>query len=65
MVTNDGYILSQEPNKNRIVITLPQTFGTANCTTSDMVNRKRFLTATEESVVLGVVRKLLEAEGDE
>lgn len=63
MTTIDGYMIKQEPGKNRIVIIMPQTPRTVTTTVAPMVNRRIELTADEEAMVLGFVRSLIEVDG--
>lgn len=60
MVTANGYILTQYPN--RIVISLPQTWDTLTDTTGILRNRRDVLTAEEEAILLDIVMELYEGD---
>lgn len=60
MISVGGYTLRYEKKKNRIVISLPQTFETMADTATAMSNRKTELTSHEEAVILGMVRAIME-----
>ena len=65
MVTSDGYTITQDPKKNRIIINLPQTWSTINTTVSAVSDRKQYLTTAEEAVVLNLVKALFERGGQD
>ena len=62
VVNNSGYILTQYPRHNKIVIILPPTTDTIeNTIQSSLISgRKMTLTGAEEAVVLSVVQRLFE-----
>ncbi len=65
MVTANGYILTQYPKQNRIVISLPQTWDTLTDTTGILRNRRDVLTAEEEVILLDIVMELYEGDMEE
>ena len=63
MVTLDGYTVMQK--KNEICIFLPQTMETMTSTVAPVTGRKLWLSDTEKSVLLWIVKKMMEVEQDE
>lgn len=61
MIISDGYTIRQERTKNRIVITLPQTWQTLQNTVTPISYRKTELTESEEALLLNVVRQMFDA----
>lgn len=63
MIVSDGYSLSYERNKNRIVIYLPQTYETMTNTMTLPVKRQD---RSEEalSILLMITRQLFEANDE-
>ena len=63
MITSkDGYSIEYYPNRNQIVIILPQTLETLTNTVSIVRNRKTYFNTSELSAILGVVRAIAEVE---
>ena len=60
MIISDGYTIRQERTKNRIVITLPQTWQTLQNTVKPISYRKTELTESEEALLLNVVRQMFD-----
>ena len=64
MIVSDGYSLEYIPNRNRIVISLPQTMQTISNTVAMVSNRRTNLTVTEEAAILSVVKAIMEKVED-
>ncbi len=60
MTIIDGYMITQEPQKNRIVISLPQTWQTIKGTVGDVAERRVSLRQEEEAAILIVVKGMFE-----
>ena len=67
MTIIDGYTITQHPNRNYIIITLPQRTDTVTNTVSPLSNRRKRLTDKEEAALLVAVRGMFEnkTRGDE
>ena len=61
MVMVDGYYLNYYPERNQIVITMPQTMQTLTNTVS-ITNRRVSITREEEAVIVNVVKAIMERE---
>ena len=62
MIVSNGYTLAQDTRNNRIIITLPQTTETITNTVEPISYRKTHLSEGEETVVLELVKRLLESD---
>lgn len=62
MVMVDGYYLNYYPERNQIVITMPQTMQTLTNTVSMVMNRRVSITREEEAVIVNVVKAIMERE---
>lgn len=62
MIISEGYTIMQEPNKNRIIIGLPQTVSSQTTTTIPMSGRRKVLTTEEETVLLSIVKALFKGQ---
>lgn len=60
MIVSDGYSLTYEKDKNRIVILLPQTMKTLCNTVDTVTDRKMDLNGSEQSLILNVVKAVME-----
>lgn len=60
MTIIDGYMIVQEPQKNRIVISLPQTWQTVQGTTGGVAERRLEISGKEEAIILCLVKGLFE-----
>lgn len=58
MIISEGYSIWQEPKKNRIVITLPQTIVTMNTTVEPIAQRYLTITEEQEMIILGIVKAM-------
>lgn len=56
MVTSDGYTLCQK--KNQIIIDLPQTWKTLDCSAFPIVDRQPYLSTEQEMCLLAIVKEL-------
>ena len=65
MIYSDGYSLTYFPKRNTIEIVLPQTMTTLTNTVAMVSNRKTVLTVEEETVILSVVKAIVERRTDE
>lgn len=65
MIYSDGYSLTYFPKRNVIEIVMPQTITTLTNTVGMLSKRKTVLTAEEETVILSVVKAILERRTDE
>lgn len=64
MIYSDGYSLTYFPKRNTIEIVLPQTMTTLTNTMAMVSNRKTVLTVEEETVILSVVKAIVERRTD-
>ena len=64
MIVNGWYSIRQENQKNRIVITLPQTGQTLVTTAQPISYRRTALSEEEEAIILGLVKRMYEQEGE-
>ena len=55
IITDDGYSIEQYPQKNQIIISLPQTDGSLTNTIGMVSNRKPNLSTSELTLVLQLV----------
>lgn len=65
IVTDDGYSIEQYPQKNQIIINLPQTDLSITNTIGTISTRKARLTANELTMVINLVRLLMDAKGED
>ena len=65
IITDDGYAIEQYQKKNQIIISLPQTDGSLTNTIGTISTRKTRLTAHELTMILNLVRLLMDAKGEE
>ena len=65
IITDDGYAIEQYQKKNQIIISLPQTDGSLTNTIGTISTRKTRLTANELTMILNLVRLLMDAKGEE
>lgn len=65
MTIIDGYSIIQEPQNNRIVISLPQTLQTVQGTVGEVANRRIELRQEEEAALLVAVKAMFENGGYE
>lgn len=65
IVTEDGYAIEQYLKSNQIIISLPQTYWCPTNTVGIISNRKPKLSTSELTIVLQLVRVLLDAKGEE
>lgn len=65
MICSDGYSLTYFPKRNTIEIVLPQTMTTLTNTVAMVSNRKTVLTVEEETVILSVVKSIVERRTDD
>ena len=64
MIVDGWYSIWQEIQKNRIVITLPQTWQTLATTAQPISYRRTALSEEEEAIILGLVKRMYEQEGE-
>lgn len=64
LTTKDGYSITPEPQRNRIVINLPQTLTTTTSTMWPVEDRKSELSDSELALILQMVRSLFKEEGN-
>ncbi len=64
MIVDSWYSIRQEIRQNRIVITLPQTGQTLVTTAQPISYRRIELSAEEEAIILGIVKRMYEQEGE-
>lgn len=64
MIVDGWYSIRQEIQKNRIVITLPQTGQTLATTAQPVSHRRTALSEEEEATILGIVKRMYEQEGE-
>lgn len=64
MIIDGWYSIRQEIQKNRIVITLPQTEQTLATTAQPVSYRRTALSEEEEAIILGIVKRMYEQEGE-
>lgn len=62
MIISDGYTIEYFKSGNRIEIQLPQTWSTISNTVSMISNRKLDITDSELSIILAVVKTIMERE---
>ena len=65
MICSDGYSLTYFPQRNTIEIVMPQTTTTLTNTLAIVSNRKTVLTVEEETLILSVVKSIVERRTDE
>ena len=65
MIYSDGYSLTYFPKRNTIEIVMPQTMTTLTNTVAIVSNRKTVLTVEEETVILSVVKSIVERRTDD
>ena len=63
MLTSDGYCLTYYKNKNKIVISLPQTYETATNTYEQVVDRRTDVMETEMLVLIEIVKLIFHKGG--
>ncbi len=56
----DGYSITQYPNRNLIIISLPQRMDTLVNTVTPLSDRKLELSSSEEGIILTIVKELFE-----
>ena len=64
MIYSDGYSLTYFPKRNTIEIVMPHTMTTLTNTVAMVSNRKTVLTEEEETVILSVVKAIVERRTD-
>ena len=62
MVIDGWYSIHQEVNQNRLVICLPQTQETLVSTAQPISYRRTELSEEEETIILGIVKRMYEPE---
>lgn len=60
MIVMNDYTIEQYPERNSIVITMPQTFTTVQSTADKVVDRRVCLTQNELSAILVAVKGMFE-----
>ena len=65
MICSGGYSLTYFPKRNTIEIVMPQTMTTLTNTVAMVSNRKTVLTVEEETVILSVVKAIVERRTDD
>ena len=60
MIVMDDYTIEQYPERNSIVITMPQTFTTVQSTSDKVVDRRVCLTQNELTAILVAVKGMFE-----
>ena len=60
MIISDGYSIEFFKKRNQIVITVPQTMETLTSTAAMISNRRTYLTESEMTALLGVVKAIME-----
>lgn len=65
MTVSDGYTIQQYPEKNAIVITLPQRWNSLTNTLVPVSDRRATLTDLEETALLVAVKAMFENGKDE
>ena len=60
MTMSDGYTIEQYPEKNAIVITLPQRWDSLTNTIVPVSDRRETLTDLEEAALLAAVKAMFE-----
>ena len=65
MTVSDGYTIQQYPEKNAIVITLPQRWDSLTNTLVPVSDRRATLTDLEETALLVAVKAMFENGKDE
>ena len=64
IITNDGYAIEQYQKGNQIIISLPQTYESMTNTIGTISTRKSRLTANELTMVVNLVRLLMDGKDD-
>ena len=64
MVIDGWYSIHQEVKQNRLVICLPQTQETLVSTAEPISYRRTELSEEEETIILGIVKRMYEPEGE-
>lgn len=64
MIVIDGYSLSYEKGKNRVLIHLPQTVFTPTNTIEPVVDRKVDVEEKDLAIILGVAMAIFRKEGE-
>lgn len=62
MIISNGYTIEYFKSRNKIEIQLPQTWSTISNTVSMISNRKLDITDSELSIILAVVKIIMERE---
>lgn len=65
MITVDGYSLLYLKNENKIIISLPQTWGTLTNTMEQPVERRTEIDDSELMAILLMTKHLFECKEDE
>jgi len=64
IVMSDGYMIRYQKSKNKITMTLPQTFGSLNNSRGKIARRRTDLSQSELALLLYITRLMLERMGD-
>ena len=66
IITDDGYSIRQDIQRNQIIISLPQTWKTTQSTLGHFNNeRKLEISEEDEILLLKIVKLIYEVEGEE
>ena len=64
MIVDGWYSIQQNIQQNRLVICLPQTQETLVSTAHPISYRRTELSEEEETIILGIVKRMYEPEGE-
>ena len=64
MIVDGWYSIQQNIQQNRLVICLPQTQETLVSTAQPISYRRTELSEEEETIILGIVKRMYEPEGE-
>lgn len=62
VLSSDGYFLTYERERNRIVISLPQTMETVQSTYEQISDRKLYASVSELTMVLNLVKLIFQKD---
>ena len=65
IIMSDGYLLRYEKRKNKITITLPQTFGSLTNSTEKISRRRTDLSTSELALILYITMLTFERTEDD